>query len=111
MRTFFREFLKDFIIVISIVALVAICVSIFLVHVQNEFEISQRGYELAKVTRNHRRLIEENRRLKVESAMLMRTDRVIERAKLEFNLKIARPDQVILIDEQESTPSIKTAMK
>lgn len=112
MHNAIRETLKDAVIVISIVATVAGIVSIFLLHVKNEFHIAERGYDLADVTLTHRQLIEENRRLSVEAAMLMRTDHVIARAKHEFDLEVARPDQVILINENDTSESvIKTAMK
>lgn len=109
MREVIRECLKDALVVISIVATIAGIVSIFLVHVKNEFHIAQRGYDLADVTLTHRQLIEENRRLSVEAALLVRSDRIISRAKLEFDLEVAKPDQVMLINESSS--EMKTAMK
>lgn len=104
-----RECLTDAVVVIAMIATVAGIVSIFLVHVENEFHIAERGYELADVTLTHRQLIEENRRLSVEAAMLMRTDHVVTRAKREFDLEVATPEQVVVIDENGS--EIQTAMK
>lgn len=109
MHNLFRGIVRDATIVVGIIAMVAGVISIFLVHVKNEFQISKIGYERAEITRVHRHLIEENRRLKVEAAMLLRTDRVIAKAKEEFNLFPAKATQIVVIDEE--IEAIKTAMK
>jgi cell division protein FtsL len=55
------------------------------------------GYEIAKETKNHQRLVTLQNNLKIELASLKSPERLAEIAKHKFNLKIPTSKQVIVI--------------
>ena len=76
MRDFLNRFTRDVFTIGCMIVLVGITVAVLLVHLTNEFRIAQIGYNVATATSEHRTLIEDHRRLKVEAALLGRTDHV-----------------------------------
>lgn len=97
MRHMFIESGQDALHILLLVALVAIPSSILLGHLHTRYEISQAGYDIAKVTRTHRKLMEENKKLSIEAAVLGRTERMSDMARERFGLAPTKPEQVYIL--------------
>lgn len=78
----------------AVVAAVAVVTSLLGVHVWNQYRITELGYEISNVTSEHRRLMEENKKLSIEVAVQGRTERMTEVARERFGLQPTEPDQV-----------------
>ena len=100
-REWFKTLIKDSIRVFAMLAVVSVAVSILLVHVRSQFEITQTGYDIASVTAKHRALLEENRKLTIETAVATRGDRMVEEATQTFELETVSPQQLIVIDVEQ----------
>ncbi len=85
---------SDFGRVLGIVCVVAFIATILGVHVWNQYRITNLGYEIAQVTHEHRRLIEEHKKLSIEVAVQGRTERMSEVARERFGLQPVAPNQV-----------------
>ena len=92
------EWIADALLVAKVFMLVAVPTGLLLVHVWNQYQITQVGYEIAAVTSEHRVLLEENKKLTVEARLQGRSDRVAEVARLQFGLAETRPEQVIIVE-------------
>lgn len=95
--------LADAITVAKVFTLVAIPTSLLLVHVSNQYRITEAGYEIADVTSEYRELLEENKKLTVEARVQGRSERVAEVARQQFGLVEARPEQVITVELEAPT--------
>lgn len=93
-----QEWISDAVLVAKVFVLVAIPTALLVVHVWNQFRITQVGYEIAAVTTEHRNLLEENKKLTVEARIQGRSDRVAEVARQQFGLAETRPEQVITVE-------------
>lgn len=109
MRKLARMLSKDLAIIAAVVGVVALTVSVLLVHLKNEFKIATIGYEMADATSTHRNLIEEHRRLKVESALLGRTDQIASEAQAHFKMETASPEQIEVLSEDD--PKVATLLR
>jgi cell division protein FtsL len=98
-----KDTLKDVWRVTRIVGLVCIPVAILLFHVWTQFQITSLGYEVAEQTREHRELIEENRKLSIEATYQGRTERVLSVAQDQFGLQPMQPEQVVPVDIQRAS--------
>lgn len=92
------EWIRDALLVVKIVAIIAIPTALLVYHVWNQYRITQVGYEIASVTSEHRSLLEENKKLTVEARIQGRSDRVSALARTHFGLQETRPEQVITLD-------------
>lgn len=108
MRHVFIESGQDALHIMLLVALVAIPASLLLGHLHTRYEISQAGYDIAKVTRTHRKLMEENKKLSIEAAVLGRTERMSDMARDRFGLVPTRPERVYKIS-LEAAPAAQHA--
>jgi len=100
---------RDFGKVAGLFAAIAVVASILLVHVWNQYRITQLGYDIASVTHKHRRLIEENKKLSIEVAVQGRTERMTEVARDNFGLQPLQPMQVKSLQLLESLPAENNA--
>ena len=76
----------------------AIPVAILLFHVHNQYEVVRSGYDIAEVTREHKRLAEDNKKLRIEAAVQGRAGRVTQLAREQFGLEPTRPEQIHIIE-------------
>ena len=107
MKKFLKSpMLKDAILVSKVFVLVAIPTSLLLLHVSNQYRITEVGYEIADVTGEYRQLLEENKKLTVEARVQGRSERVAEVGRRQFGLEETRPEQVITV-ELESPRNIE----
>lgn len=92
------RWVRDSLIVGKVVMLVSLPTALLLVHVWNQYRITDMGYQIAQVTGEHRHLMEENKKLAVEAQLQGRSDRVAEMAREQFGLVQTRPEQVITVE-------------
>lgn len=90
-----KSSLYDGFVVARALLIVGVPSAIFLFHVWNEYRIVQIGYEIAEVTREHRVLLEENKKLSIEAAVQGRTDRMAALAREQFGLEQVRAHQIV----------------
>lgn len=86
--------LKDLGKIGSVGLAVALVCSVLMFHVWNRYQITHLGYEIARVTKEHRDLVEQNRKLSIEVAVQGRTERMTEVARARFGLQPMRPEQI-----------------
>ena len=75
-------------------AVLTVAVGLLMFHVWTEYRIVQMGYEIADVTNQHRQLIEDNKKLAIEAAVVGRTERLSSVARARYGLEPVRPEQV-----------------
>ena len=106
MRNMVQDFLKDSVVdllqITMVFAVVAIPVALLLSHVHMQYSIAQTGYDIASVTREHRALAEEYKKLQIEAAVQGRTERITTLAKERYGLLPTRPDQITIIEGFQS---------
>lgn len=85
---------KDALRVGAVIAVATAIVGILLFHVWNQYKITQLGYRIAEVTHEHRRLLEENKKLSIEAAVQGRSERMTNVAREQFGLQPLKPEQV-----------------
>ncbi len=71
--------------------------SILMFHVWNQYQIMDIGYRIAEVTTEHRQLLERNKKLAIEAAVVGRTERLSSVARERYGLAPIGPEQVRLI--------------
>lgn len=101
------ETLKDFGKIVSLGCAVTLICSVLMFHVYNRFQITHLGYEIARVTKEHRELVEQNRKLSIEVAVQGRTERMTEVARARFGLQPMQPEQIqpVLMQAQAQSDS------
>ncbi|MBA2661063.1 MAG: cell division protein FtsL [Bradymonadaceae bacterium] len=104
MFEFFKSSLKDAAVVARTAVIVAVPMTILLFHVWNEYRIVSLGYEIADVTREHRAMLEENKKLSIEAAVQGRTERIAMVARERFGLEQVRAHQVVTIRLTDIAP-------
>ena len=92
---------EDLVWVALTFAAVAIPVALLLFHVHNQFRVLELGYEIAEVTREHKKLVEQNKKLRIEAAVQGRTERMTQTAQQRFGLEPARPEQLFIVEMGE----------
>lgn len=97
MFEFVKSSFKDAAAVLRAALIVGIPMSLLLFHVWNEYRIVSIGYEIADVTREHRALLEDHKKLSIEAAVQGRTERIASVARTQFGLEQVRPHQVVTI--------------
>lgn len=104
MKQWINNCVIDAVVVAKLLVLVAVPTGLLLFHVWNQYQITAVGYEIAEVTTEHRKLLEENKKLTVEARLQGRSDRVTRVARDHYGLREARPEQVIKVslDGQEA---------
>jgi cell division protein FtsL len=85
---------KDAVRIGAIVGALAAVAGLLMFHVWNQYRIVQLGYEIADVTHEHRRLIEQNKKLSIEAAVVGRTERLSDVARERYGLQPIKPEQV-----------------
>ncbi|MGM0556259.1 MAG: cell division protein FtsL [Myxococcota bacterium] len=103
MKFGWKDTIKDVWRVARIVGLVCIPVAMLMFHVWTQFQITSLGYEVAEQTREHRELIEQNRKLSIEATYQGRTERVLSVAQEQFGLQPMQPEQVVPVDIQRAS--------
>jgi cell division protein FtsL len=88
----------DLLRVLGVMLAVGAPVAILLTHVHHQYEITRLGYEISQVTRDHRALLETNKKLRVEAAIQGRSERITTVARERFGLEIIRPEQIVLVE-------------
>lgn len=63
------------------------------------------GYKISKATREHNQLLELNRRLRLELALLKNPERITQIARNELNLQSPNPDQIKRLRRHDPNPS------
>jgi len=66
-------------------------------YVWSNYELTQIGYEISRLEKEEMRLIEMNRKLRLELAMRKSTPKLEEIAVKELGLKQPSPDQIIVL--------------
>ena len=94
MKALVTRMFKDAIKVGGIAMFLATVSGILMFHVWNQYQILEVGYEIADVTHAHRRLIEQNKKLSIEAAVLGSTERLSTVARERYGLEPVRPEQV-----------------
>ena len=100
---------RDLAQVLIMVALVAMPVALLMEHVRTKQQITHTGYQIAKTTNEHRRLMEENKMLSIEAAVQGRSDRVVSLASERFGLEPARHEQILIIPVLDDAPAPRQA--
>ena len=103
------EALRDLGKIATLLGVVGLVAMILLFHVWNEYRITSLGYEIAKVSHEHRRLIEENKKLSIEVAVQGRTERMTEVARDQFGLQPMKPNQVRSLSFPSTTGVLEQA--
>jgi cell division protein FtsL len=85
---------RDALRVGAVLAVAAALTGILLLHVWNQYQITHLGYRIAEVTHEHRRLLEENKKLSIEAAIQGRSERITGVAREQFGLQPLKPEQV-----------------
>lgn len=99
MKTWLKNSLiRDAAAILQVGAMMAIPTALLLIHVSNQYRITDLGYQIAQVTAEHRLLLEENKKLTVEARVQGRSDRIAQRARRDFGLIEARPEQIITVE-------------
>jgi cell division protein FtsL len=94
MKARITRMLKDSLRIGVTVAALSVVGSLLMFHVYTQYQIVELGYDIANVTSEHRRLLEQNKKLAIEAAVVGRTERVSSVAKERFGLEPVRPEQV-----------------
>ena len=81
---------KDLGKIVGVGAVVTVICSVLMFHVWNRYRITHMGYEIARVTKEHRDLVEQNRKLSIEVAVQGRTERMTEVARARFVRRLRR---------------------
>ena len=68
--------------------------SLLMFHVWNQYRIMDVGYRIAEVTDEHRQLMERNKKLAIEAAVVGRTERLSSVARERYGLEPVGPQQV-----------------
>jgi len=97
MRDWLVSLARDLASITFLIGLVAVPVALLLSHVETQYRIAEAGYDIAKVTREHRQLTEDYKKLKIEAAVQGRTERMSEVARKRYGLEPTRPEQVTII--------------
>lgn len=66
--------------------------------VSERLEVMRLGYELAQVSREQDKLLQQNRELRVEAASLRAPPRVADVAAKDFSMSVPEPSRVIVLD-------------
>lgn len=98
MKAMVWKVLKDAVRVGFWASMVGAIGCILMVHVWNQYRIVQLGYEIAEVTQEHRRLLERNKKLSIEAAVVGRTERLAVVARERYGLEPVGPRQVRPVD-------------
>ncbi len=102
MKQWLSDWLTNAVVISKIMIVVAIPTALLLLHVWNQYRITELGYQIAEVTSEHRQLLEENKKLTVEARIQGHSERVSEVAQQQFGLQKPHPSQVITIDTESS---------
>ena len=85
----------------KIVGLVVIPVALLLTHVWYQFQITRLGYKISEETERHEKLVDDHRKLTIETTVESRSERMTEVARERFGLERIEPDQIITVDPDE----------
>ena len=94
MKARMTRMLKDTLRIGAIVAALTAVAGLLMFHVHTQYQIVELGYEIAEVTHQHRRLLERNKKLAIEAAVVGRTERISSVARERYGLEPVRPEQV-----------------
>lgn len=97
MKAHMTRMLKDSLRIGGIVAALTLVGGLLMFHVYTQYQIVELGYEIADVTHEHRRLLEQNKKLAIEAAVVGRTERISSVARDRFGLEPVRPEQVRML--------------
>lgn len=98
MRDWLVDALKDLSLIAMVLTLVAVPVALLLTHVNTQYKIAQAGYDIARVTREHRALTEDLKKLQIEAAVQGRTERMTTLARERYGLAPTRPEQITIVE-------------
>ena len=106
-KSFLKEGLNDqrgtrYLITCVVVTTMVVCM--LLLHIWFKYRIINVGYEMTNLTREHNRLLEEQRKLVIELRLSCRSDVIEKRARIEFQMTEPKPEQIIVIDSAEVLP-------
>lgn len=106
MKAMFKRMMRDVVQVAALTAFLAAASALLMVHVWNQYRIMHIGYEIADVTSEHQRLLEQNKKLAIEAAVVGRTERLSDVARERYGLVPVQPDQVRLVAlDREDRPT------
>ncbi|MFW5966235.1 MAG: hypothetical protein ACOCV2_01900 [Persicimonas sp.] len=114
MKESLLELLDDSLYLLKIAAVVAVPVALLMCHVWNQYRITELGYEVAEQTEDHRQLLEEERKLRIETTFQSHSDGATALAGEEFGLRAVQPGQVIQVregEEPEEGPAEQAALE
>lgn len=103
------EALGEGMFLVKVMAIISVPVALLMFHVWNQFRITDLGYEVAEQTEEHRELLEEQRRLRIEATFQGHSERATQVAAEEFDLEPVRPEQVIRVDDEDEQPDERRA--
>ena len=106
--SYFKEWLSTCLAhayrVCRVALLAAIPATLLLTHVWYQYRITQLGYEISEQTDRHERLVNEHRKLEIQTAVEGRSERLTEVARERFELERVEPEQIITIDPAAVRP-------
>jgi cell division protein FtsL len=80
---------------LTLILVICVAIGIILLDYLNQrHQVYSLGYDLAEETQQHNRLLEENRRLVVETALQSNADRLESEALERLGLRPTEPDQI-----------------
>lgn len=86
---------SDLVWLVMCTVVCSLFVGVLLRYLSLRHEVYQLGYQMADETREHSLLLEENRRLLVEAALLSNTERLEEEALERLGLRPTEPSQIV----------------
>ncbi len=102
-----KETSRDLLQILMVFAVVAVPVGLLLGHVRTQYEIAQTGYDIAQVTREHRALAEDLKKLQIEAAVQGRTERMTTLARERYGLAPTRPEQIKIVEAMPSDSELE----
>lgn len=94
MKTLIKNTIQDGLKIGLLTLAVGAVAALLMVHVWNQYRIMAVGYEIAEVTAEHRKLLERNKKLSIEAAVVGRTERLTTVARQRYGLEPITPEQV-----------------
>ncbi len=108
LKRWFKNVIADSFRVAAIGTFLTIAATLMMVHVWNQYQILNIGYEIAEVTTQHQRLLEENKKLAIEAAVVGRTERLSNVAVERYGLVPVQPEQVrpLVFEVAQEDPAV-----
>ena len=98
LQDIWESWTEDLVLVTFAFSLIAVPVAMLLFHVHAQFRVLDLGYDIAHVTREHKQLTEENKKLRIEAAIQGRMGRLTQTAQERYGLVPAKAEQIFIVE-------------